>query len=109
MNWKLLVAVAVGMLIGLMASPRLSRTVKADALPSRFQVASATFDQENSAGLEVISHEAFLVDGDTGRVWRYQPTTVGETSPGHSVLTLEKFISVGIEDPAADKHQAAVR
>lgn len=88
MNAKVLLAVAVGTLVGLLVAPRASRTVQA-AVPidTRFQMYSATIS--NTGGLD---HEEFLLDTQTGQIWRYNPTVV----PSNGLVEPEVFVPVPI-------------
>jgi hypothetical protein len=72
MDSKVFAAVAVGTLIGLLFAHE-SKTVQA-AVPngSRFQIQAATADESNGQGGNVPTHEVFLLDGDTGKVWQFQ-------------------------------------
>jgi hypothetical protein len=74
MDSKLFVAVAVGTLIGLLAAPRIRRTVQAAPLPAepaRFQIQSTVADEPNSEGSIASVHRVFLVDTTTGKLWVY--------------------------------------
>jgi hypothetical protein len=58
---------------------------------------SAQVEYKQNDGSDIPEHEVFLLDSQTGRVWRYQANVTMETQPGTRRLIPEHFIAVDID------------
>jgi outer membrane protein assembly factor BamB len=68
-----------------------------DPINGHFQLQSVIVDQPVAAGGTVAAHDLFLVDTDTGRVWRYQPVNITRNSDGTFKGTIpDAFIPVPV-------------
>jgi hypothetical protein len=100
MNWKVLLGVGAGILVGVLGAPHLSRTVQA-AGPAgnngRYQLQGVTVD-ESPAGSNgsVPYHEVFFVDTEAGRVWQYQSLTTIKQNDGKTAFIPASFEQIGI-------------
>jgi hypothetical protein len=96
MNWPLMVA-TTGLLLTI--APAQKKVIAATALPSnqRFQLFSAQVEYRQDNGTDLPEHEVFLLDSQTGRVWRYQSNATMETQPGKNQDIPEHFLSVDID------------
>jgi hypothetical protein len=100
MNWKLAVVAILSLAVGLSIAPFEHRTVLASTVPAdaHFQIQSATVDEPNSEGQEVITHEVFLLDTDSGKVWKFQGLVWTHDKDGvEKVISSPIFLPVGVE------------
>lgn len=71
-----------------------------DLTSGHFQLMAAVVDELNGEGNSIPTHEVFLLDTDTGRVWKFQGTVWTSNSSGKSkVLMPEMFVSIPINQP----------
>jgi hypothetical protein len=102
MNWKFMVAAISGLLAGLSIAPFEQRVVIASAAPTNthFQMQDATVDESNGEGQNVPTHEVFLLDTESGKVWRFQGLVWSRDKDGSAKMIVEpKFFSVAVEPP----------
>jgi hypothetical protein len=62
--------------------------------PGRYQLISLEVDDQGSK-----SHNIFLLDSKTGRVWRYQPLSMGTTKDDKPIKFPEVFLPIEIWQP----------
>jgi hypothetical protein len=62
--------------------------------PRRYQLVSLEVDDQGSK-----SHNIFLLDSKTGRVWRYQPLSMGTTKDDKPIKFPEVFLPIEIWQP----------
>jgi len=88
-NW-LLVMLSAFVLLSLAPAQQ-----KAPLIPNlgegRFQLKSLTVDEDGPS-----AHEIFLLDSQTGKVWRYQPNSVIHHPGGKDELSPEMLVPVGV-------------
>ncbi len=99
MNWKWIIAVALGMALGLTIAPFESRTVSASTAPvnAHFQIQDATVNEPGANGEELVIHEVFLLDTEGGRVWKFKPLQIAHQADGSTQAFPEEFVSVPVE------------
>lgn len=100
MNWKLLVASVFGLLAGLSIAPFEHRTVVASTAPTNahFQMQDAIAEESNGEGQDVPTHEVFLLDTESGNVWKFQGMVWNRDKDGHSkIFTEPTFISIPVQ------------
>jgi hypothetical protein len=73
---------------------------KAIAPPSpakevRYQLVSLEVDESPGGSSSAVYHEVFLLDVQTGEVWRYQPASLVKNADGTHQLVPEVLIPVG--------------
>jgi len=100
MNWKWTAAAVLGLAIGLSVAPFEHNTVSASVAPTNahFQMQSATVDEPNGEGQDVPTHEVFLLDTESGKVWKFQGLVWSHDKDG-SVKTIREptFLTVAVE------------
>jgi hypothetical protein len=102
MNWKFMVVGIFGLLAGLSIAPFEHRAVIASAAPidAHFQILDATADEPNGQGEDVPTHEVFLLDTQSGKVWKFQGLVWGKDKDGTTkVFSEPRFIAVGVDAP----------
>jgi len=102
MNRKWIVIAAFGVLIGLAIGPFEHRTVSASVAPAnaRFQLQDAIAEEPNGEGQDVPTHEVFLLDTESGKVWKFQGLVWGKDKDGQTkVFSEPRFIAVGVDAP----------
>jgi len=68
---------------------------------ARYQLVSLEFDQVGGTSTgESRSRAVFLLDSQTGRVWRYQPEHVWEGKDNKPVKVTELFIPIQVLPPS---------
>jgi hypothetical protein len=100
MNWKWVAAAIVGLAIGLSIASFERRTVFASTAPAdaHFQMQAATVDEPDGAGGVAPVHEVFLLDTESGRVWKFQGLVWTHDKDGSSKMFSEpKFFTVAVE------------
>jgi hypothetical protein len=100
MNWKWVAAAIVGLAVGLSIAPFERKTVFASTAlaDSHFQMQTATVDESDGAGGVTPVHEVFLLDTESGKVWKFQGLVWTHDKDGPSKLLSEpKFFSVAVE------------
>lgn len=100
MNWKWMIAAVLGLVIGLLVAPFEHKTVSASAAPvnAHFQMQDATVDEPNGEGQDAPRREVFLLDTESGRVWKFQGLAYGKDKDGITKIFSEpKFFSVVVE------------
>lgn len=100
MNWKAIIAAVVGFGLGLSIAPFAHRTVSASVAPANahFQIQDATVDESNGEGQDVPAHEVFLLDTESGKVWKFQGLEWGKDKDGAAKLFREPiFLTVAVE------------
>jgi hypothetical protein len=102
MNWKLIATGICGLLIGSLIAPFEHKAVIASTAPTstHFQMQDATVDEPNGEGQDVPRHEVFLLDTESGKVWKFQGLAWGKDKDGTAKLFSEpRFIAIGIDAP----------
>jgi hypothetical protein len=102
MNWKFMTAVTLGLLLGLLVAPFEHKAVSASAAPANahFQMQDATVDESNGQGQDVPTHEVFLLDTQSGQVWKFQGLFWGRDKDGATkVFRQPTFLTVTVESP----------
>ena len=102
MNWKLMAVAMLGLAIGLLAAPFEHRTVLASVAPTNahFQMQDATVDEPNGEGQDTPRHEVFLLDTESGKVWKFQGLAWGQNKDGTArVFAPPEFIDVAVVEP----------
>jgi hypothetical protein len=101
-NWKFMAVAIFGLLLGLSIAPFEHRTVFASTAPAntRFQMQDATVDEQNGEGQDVPTHEVFLLDTESGTVWKFQGLVWGREKDGSTkVFSEPRFIAVAVDPP----------
>jgi len=73
-----------------------------DLSGGHFQLQAAIVDEPTGDGTVAPVHEVFLIDTETGKVWKYQPLQWGKNKDGSGRVFAEPFfdpIQVGIRPP----------
>ena len=99
MNWKWMAAAMLGLAIGLLVAPFEHRTVLASVAPANahFQMQDATVDEPNGEGQDAPRHEVFLLDTESGKVWKFQGLAWGRDKDGTTkVFAAPEFNSVPV-------------
>ncbi len=99
MKMRWMFAAATTGLLFTIAPAQQKRTVAPAAPPSnqRFQLFSAQVEYKQDNGNDLPEHEVFLLDSQSGRVWRYQSNTTVATDHGKHEFVQEHFIAVDID------------
>jgi len=99
MNWKWIIIAALGVSLGLSIAPFENRTVSASTVPANahFQIQDATVNEPGANGEEIVIHEVFLLDTDSGRIWKFKPLLLAHQADGSTQAFPEEFVSVPIE------------
>ena len=100
MNWKWMVAAMLGLAIGLLVAPFEHRTVLASTVPANahFQMQDAMVDEPNGTGQDVPTHEVFLLNTDSGKVWKFQALVWNPNKDGSvKVIRDPIFLTVAVE------------
>ncbi len=100
MNWKWMVAVMFGLALGIVIAPFEHKTVLASAVPvnAHFQMQDATVDEPNGLGQDTPVHEVFLLDTESGSVWKFQGIVWVHDKDGQDKMFSEpKFIRIAVE------------
>jgi hypothetical protein len=103
MNWKFMIACTFGLLVGLSIAPFEHRAVIASAAAptdARFLIQNATADEPNGQGEDVPTHEVFLLDTQSGKVWKFQGLVWGKDKDGTmKVFSEPRFIAIDVDAP----------
>ncbi len=102
MNWKFMIAGVFGLLAGLSIAPFEHRAVIASVAPTNahFQMQDATVDEPNGQGQDAPTREVFLLDTESGKVWKFQGLVWGKDKDGTTkVFSEPRFIAIGVEAP----------
>ena len=102
MNWKWMVAAILGLAIGLSVAPFEHKAVLASVAPlnAHFQMQDATVEEPNGEGQDVPRHEVFLLDTESGKVWKFQGLAWGKDRDGTTkVFSPPAFVSIAVESP----------
>jgi hypothetical protein len=68
-----------------------------DPANGHFQLQAVIVDEPNGEGVVAPVHEVFLVDTDTGKVWKYQPLQWAKNKDGSSrILNPDFFVPVQV-------------
>ena len=88
--------------VGQQSTPTASRSGLSQA---RFQLMSAEVDAGVGMGGDV-THEVFLIDTQTGKVWRFQPAGMSKEKQGNTGEIPQLFVPVNIMnwDEASGKY-----
>jgi len=72
-----------------------------DLANGHFQMLAAVVDELNGEGNSIPTHEVFLLDTDTGRVWKFQGTvwTSSNQNGKGKILMPEMFVSIPVNKP----------
>lgn len=95
-----MVAAIFGLVLGLLIAPFEHKTVLASIAPANahFQMQSATVDEPNGEGQDVPRHEVFLMDTESGKVWKFQGLAWGKDKDGTAkVFSPPVFTSIAVE------------
>jgi hypothetical protein len=100
MNWKWMVAGVIGVLLGLSIAPLQRRSVLASVAPTgaHFQMHDAMVDESNGEGQNIPTHEIFLLDTESGKVWKFQGMVWSKDKNGPGKIFREPtFVTVAVE------------
>lgn len=68
-----------------------------DLANGHFQLQAVMVDEPNGEGIVAPAHEVFLVDTDTGKVWKYQPLQWAKNKDGsYKILNPDLFVPVQV-------------
>ncbi len=102
MNWKWIAAMVLGLAIGLSVGHFGHSTVLASVAPANahFQMQDATVDESNGEGQDAPRHEVFLLDTESGKVWKFQGLAWGRDKDGTvKMFAPPTFTSIAVESP----------
>ena len=92
--------VAVGacsLVVGLLLSPLEKKTVLAASESSHFQLHDATIDESDGATGTTPTHEIFLLNTESGQVWKFQALQWGRDKDGTGrIFSKPTFIPVSV-------------
>jgi hypothetical protein len=72
-----------------------------DLASGHFQMMAAVVDELNGEGNSIPTHEVFLLDTDTGKVWKFQGTVWSSNQNGKGKIYMpEMFVSIPVNKPA---------
>lgn len=100
MNWKWTAAAAFGLVVGILVAPFEHKTVLASVAPinPHFQMQDATVDEPNGEGQDAPRREVFLLDTESGRVWKFQGLAYGRDKDGAmKVFSTPSFVNIAVE------------
>ncbi len=97
MNRKIAVLVVLlsGLLVTILVAQQSS--TKTSGTAQRYQLVPALIEDEGNEGGDVTRHAVFLVDTNTGGVWRYEPLGINKTPGAKNQLLLDRFYPVKID------------
>ncbi len=105
MNWRLILAVTIGLLLGLAFSPIGHRkVVLAAATPSttHFQLLTSVVDEQPSGSDRLVPYNrVFLLDSESGVVWKYQSGMTVTATNGTKQYVPSSFVPITVESPTA--------
>ena len=73
-----------------------------DLASGHFQMMAAVVDELNGEGTSIPTHEVFLLDTNTGKVWKFQGTvwTSSNQNGKGKIFMPEMFVSIPVNKPA---------
>lgn len=100
MNWKVMIVGILGVLVGLSIAPFEHKNVMASVAPNsaNFQIHEATVDESNGQDGRSPVHEAFLLNTQSGEVWRFEGAHyLFDKSKGEAIPVEPKFTRVQVD------------
>lgn len=104
LDWRLTLAAVVGLSVGLSFSLLGHRKVLAAATPTtaHFQLLTAVVDEQPSGSDRLVPYNrVFLLDSESGTVWKYQGGLAITVSDGSKQYVPASFAPVTVESPTA--------